>query len=65
MQKFKATAIDETTVTLVPADDDGTPRPEHQGATGIVPTYVAVPRDFYERVDDGVRYLVTIQRVGG
>jgi len=70
-QRFKKSAIDATTITLVPSTaHESEARPTHLAATQVVFTYTATPENLYGVVaaslglEDGQEYIVTIQRVG-
>jgi hypothetical protein len=68
-QRFKKSAMDATTLTLVPSTvHEAEARPTHLAATQIVLTYVATPENLYGLIAgsvglaDDVEYIVTIRR---
>lgn len=71
VQRFKKSAIDSTTITLVPstsADAEG--KPKHLAATQAVFTYAATPEEMFGVVaasaglNDDQEYEITIRRLG-
>jgi len=70
-QRFKKSAIDATTITLVPSTvHESEAHPNHLAATQIVVTYVATPENLYGLIAGGAgltddqEYEVTIRKLG-
>ena len=70
-QRFKKSAIDATTITLVPSTvHEAEARPTHLAATGIVITYAATPENLFGAIAaslglaDDQEYIISIERVG-
>jgi len=70
VQRFKKSAIDATTITLVPSTaHESEARPTHLKATQAVITYAATPENLYGTIAaslglaDDQEYLITIERV--
>lgn len=71
VQRFKKSAIDATTITLVPSTaHESEARPTHLAATQVVITYAATPENLFGTIaaslglEDGQEYEITIRRVG-
>ena len=71
VQRFKKSAIDATTITLVPSTaHEAEAKPSHLVATQVVLTYVATPENLYGTIAaglglaDDMEYEVTIRRLG-
>jgi len=68
IQRFKKSAIDATTITLVPSTaHESEARPTHLAATQVVFTYTATPENLFGAVaaslglDDDREYEITIR----
>lgn len=71
VQRYKKSAIDSTSVTLVPSTvHEAEAKPNHLGATQVVITYVATPENLYGTIAaslglaDDQEYIIEIRRVG-
>ncbi len=70
-QRFKKSAIDSTTITLVPSTvHESEARPNHLAASSVVITYTATPENLYGAIAaslglaDDQEYELTIRRLG-
>lgn len=70
VQRFKKSAIDATTITLVPSTaHESEAKPTHLAATQIVVTYAATPENLYGTIAaslglaDDLEYEITIRRL--
>jgi len=71
IQRFKKSAIDATTITLVPSTaHEAEAKPNHLAATQVVITYTATPENLYGLIAgsvglvDDMEYIITIERCG-
>ena len=64
IQRFKKSAVDATTVTLVPTTGAwAEAKPSHLAATEVVLTFSARPENMYGAVADDQEYEISIKRV--
>jgi hypothetical protein len=64
IQRFKKSAVDGTTVTLVPSTAAWSEaKPTHLAATQVVLTFTARPENMYGAVADDQEYELTLKRV--
>jgi len=71
IQRFKKSAIDATTITLVPSTvHESEARPSHLAANSLVITYTATPENLYGLIAGSVgladdqEYELTIRKLG-
>jgi len=70
VQRFRKSAIDATTITLVPSLTLAEARPNHLKSTQVIITYVGTPENFYGAIAgslglaDDQEYELTVRRLG-